>query len=67
MYYKGTKEQCEAYNLEVSQGENYQGSTTKWAELQEIEGGFYILKNDKYNSEMEMVDNIQTTTENFIK
>lgn len=58
MYYKGTKQECESYNNEVTNRENYQGSTTKWADVQEIGGNFYILKNNKYNSEMEAVDDI---------
>lgn len=58
MYYTGTKKQCEAYNLKVSKGENYKGSTQQWSEVQELEGKFYILKNDKYDSKMELADSI---------
>lgn len=43
-YYKGTEAQCEAYNTEVVQGENYTGGTTRWAAVHHIEGECYILK-----------------------
>ena len=32
-YYIGTKTACEAYNNEVTQGEEYNGATTKWSEV----------------------------------
>lgn len=54
-YLKGTIEQLEAYNNEVAKGENYQGSTTRWADVIEVEGEFYIAFNEKYPSELEKV------------
>lgn len=57
-YIKGTKKQCEAYNQKVSKGENYQGSTTQWAKVQEIEGNFYIAVHPKYTTELETVSEL---------
>lgn len=62
-YIKSTKEQCEAYNNEVTQGENYQGSTTQWAEVQEIEGGFYIAVHPDYTTELETVSKLPVIEE----
>tara|TARA_R110000772_G_scaffold161680_1_gene272803 strand:+ start:428 stop:631 length:204 start_codon:yes stop_codon:yes gene_type:complete len=56
VYLKGAKAQLEAYNTEVTTGENYQGTTSRWAGVQEIEGQFYIAKNDKYPSTLTEVD-----------
>jgi len=54
MYYTGTKEQCDAYNTIVTEGENYQSSTNQWATVKEHPNGndFAILKNSKYESEL---------------
>ena len=57
-YLKGTIQQLEAYNNEVTKGENYQVSTKKWDEIQEIEGSFYITFNENYPSELEKVDEL---------
>lgn len=57
-YIKATKKQCEAYNQEVTQGENYQGSTSQWAEVQEIEGSFYIAVHPDYTTELETVNKL---------
>ena len=43
-YYKGTQQECEAYDDEVVAGENYGESTTNWAEIIEVQGGWYIMK-----------------------
>lgn len=52
-YLKGTKEQLEAYNEEVTKGECYQGSTQCWSDVQEIEGEFFIAFNENYPSDLE--------------
>ena len=60
MYYKGTKIECEDYNIKVTLGENYQGSTDGWAKITSNQNGqgFAILKHDKYESEMTLIDKI---------
>lgn len=65
-YIKGTKEQCEAYNAEVTQGENYQGITSQWAKVQEIEGSFYIAKHPNYSNELEIVNQLPIQDEKTI-
>lgn len=57
-YLKGTKEELEAYNEEVTIGENYQGGTTQWAEIIETEEGLYIAYNEEYPSELEKVEEL---------
>lgn len=63
MYYTGTQQDCEAYNEEVKQGEGYSGTTTDWCIPIEVEGSWYIPKNDKYPSSMEEVNNIPVPPE----
>jgi len=60
MYYTGTKIECEDYNTKVTLGENYQGSTIDFASVKEHQNGveFLILKHDKYESEMTLIDKI---------
>jgi hypothetical protein len=60
MYYTGTKQECEAYNNLVVMGENYQDSTTSWANLTSNQNGqgFAILKHESYESEMTLIDKI---------
>jgi len=60
MYYKGTKEQCEDYNTKVTLGENYQGSTNRYADIQKNQNGqgFAILKHENYESDMTLIDKI---------
>lgn len=43
-FYKGTFQECEAYDDEVVAGENYGPSTTNWATPVEIDGDWYIMK-----------------------
>ena len=68
MYYKGTKTECKAYNLEVYNGtENMKQDpfTTSYASIQEIEGQFYILKHEDFDSNMQEVSELpidQTNT-----
>ena len=56
MYYKGTKSECDAYNAFVTSGQNYIGTTTRWAEPYEVDGFWYIIKNINYLAEMEEVE-----------
>ena len=63
MWYKGTEQECEAYNTTVTSGEAYQGTTTHWATPIHSEGNWYIAKHDKYPSSMEEVDSVPTSTE----
>ena len=61
MYYKGTKSQCEAYNLEIYNGTESMKQdpfTTSYASIQEIEGQFYILKHKDFESNMDEVNEI---------
>jgi hypothetical protein len=60
MYYKGTKEQCEDYNTKVTLGENYQGSTTSWANVTSNQNGqgFAILKHESYESDMTLINQL---------
>lgn len=65
-YIKATKQQCQAYNNEVTQGENYQGSTTQWAEVQEIEGSFYIAVHPNYTTELLTVNELPIIEQQLI-
>lgn len=49
-YLKGTKADCEAYDAQVSAAENYQGTTTHWANViaHQNDTDFCIIKNSKY-------------------
>ena len=60
MYYKGTKQECEDYNNQVTLGENYQGSTTSWANIIKNQNGqgFAIPKHLDYISDMQKIDKI---------
>ena len=61
MYYKGTKTECEAYNLEVYNGTesmNQDPFTTSYASIQEIEGEFYIFKHEDFDSNMQEVNEL---------
>lgn len=61
-YYKGTLQECEAYDDEVVAGENYGQSTTNWADIIEVDGDWYIIKAEPpmatkvYTSTMEEVE-----------
>ena len=56
MHYKGTKLECDAYNALVTSGQNYSGTTTQWAEPNEVDGFWYIVKHSSYIAEMEEVE-----------
>ena len=61
MYYKGTKTECEDYNLEVYNGTESMKQdtfTTSYASIQEIEGQFYILKHEDFSSNMQEVNEL---------
>ena len=65
MYYKGTKTECEDYNLEVYNGTesmNQDPFTTSYASIQEIEGQFYILKHEDFESNMDEVSELPKST-----
>jgi hypothetical protein len=57
-YYIGTKQECEAYNQIVTDGENYQGTTARWSEPIEhpTQVLYAIVKHDNYSSDMEEVE-----------
>lgn len=57
-YIKGTKAECEAYNSEVTQGENYKGNTAQWAEVKKIGDYFYIKKHPKYPTNLNTVNSL---------
>ena len=62
MYYiSNIKQDLIDYNNMVNQGENYNGTTTKWAEVIEHKDGgqFAILKNSKYiDTDLTEVENL---------
>ena len=67
MYYKGTKSQCEAYNLEIYNGTESMKQdpfTTSYASIQEIEGQFYILKHKDFESNMQEVNELPIDANN---
>ena len=69
MYYKGTNTECEAYNLEVYNGTesmNQDPFTTSYASIQEIEGEFYILKHEDFDSNMQEVNELPTDPTNTL-
>ena len=66
MYYTGTKTECEDYNLEVYNGTasmKQDTFTTSYASIQEIEGQFYILKHEDFESNMDEVSELPKNTE----
>ena len=57
MHYKGTNKECIAYDEFVTANEKY-FKGHNWANFIEIEGDCYILKHEKYTSEMELVNEL---------
>jgi hypothetical protein len=57
-YYIGTNQECEDYNQEVTVGENYHGTTTRWSDIIEnpTQVQYAIVKHDNYSSDMEEVE-----------
>ena len=63
-YYIGTKSQCNYYDDKVKGGENYQGTTTRWAEPREhpTNGTWAIVKHKNYeHSNMTWVAELDNT------
>lgn len=60
MYYTGTIEQLEAYLAEVNAGENYQGTTTKWADILTKHDGSVnaVLAHPHYSSELSTLEEL---------
>ena len=65
MFYKGTNTECKDYNLEVYNGTasmKQDPFTTSYASIQEIEGQFYILKHEDFESNMDEVSELPKST-----
>lgn len=60
MIYIGTLEQCEQYDKKVTDGQNYQGVTTRWAvpKKHPVEDLYCIVKHKNYESDMELVESL---------
>ena len=60
MYYTGTEEECNAYLSEVNTGENYQGTTTTWAEVLKhpSKDMWVIINHPNYESNMTTLDKL---------
>jgi hypothetical protein len=61
MYYKGTLQQCTAYNDQVTFGEEYNTPTLRWENVTNHKNGidFAILKHQNYESDMEQIENLE--------
>jgi hypothetical protein len=61
MYYKGTLQQCTAYNDQVTFGEKYKLPTVRWENVRNHKNGidFAILKHQNYESELEQIENLE--------
>jgi len=57
VYLKGSLQECQAYDDLVSAGEKYPFNDN-WANPIEIEGSWYILKHEKYSSDLEVVNEL---------
>ena len=57
-YIKATKAECQAYNDKVTKGENYKGTTSKFDEVREIKGDFYITKHPNYPTNLTIVNEL---------
>ena len=58
MYYKGTEQECLAYDQTVTDAEKYPIEGDNWANPIEIDGSWYILKHDKYSTDLELVNEL---------
>ena len=61
MYYTSTnKQDLDSYNEHVSSGENYNGVTTRWAEIIEHPNGadYAILKHKNYEAELTIEESL---------
>jgi head-tail adaptor len=56
-YYIGTQSECENYNNTVATAENYQQTTTLWADVRKhpTQELYAIAKHDSYSATMEIV------------
>lgn len=55
MYYTGTQTECQSYNEIVTIGEGYKAPTETWFNPIELNGSWYVKKNNDYISNMEEV------------
>ena len=57
-YYIGTNQECIDYNQEVTVGENYHSTTTRWSDIIEnpTQVQYAIVKHDNYSSDMQEVE-----------
>lgn len=64
MYYIGTKDEVDAYNEIVTSGENYQGTTSKWAEpiKHPTQDAYAIIKHPNYSVPL---NELQSLTEDW--
>lgn len=58
-YLTWTNEELEAYNQLVTNWENYNWTTTRWADIIEINWKNYIAYNEKYFSNLEICTNLE--------
>jgi len=56
-HYKGTYQQCEDYNIQVSQNQKYQNGM-KWSDIYFIDNDHYILAHPSLASDMEYVEEL---------
>jgi hypothetical protein len=64
MYYKGTQQECIDYDVLVTSSENYQYNDN-WANPIKIEGSCYILKHEKYSTDLELVKELPETNQDI--
>ena len=62
-WYKGTQQQANSYNDEVSEAQNYKGETQKYSPVIEIGGSFYVYKHPEFSSNMQEVEKLPQTEE----
>jgi hypothetical protein len=58
MYYTGTEEQCIEYDRIVTEGQNYRGGTTNWANLRKhpTKKLWAIKKHPNYESSLPLIE-----------
>jgi hypothetical protein len=58
-FYIGTKSECEAYDAQVSEAENYQSPTQNWFTPIELPDNSYaVMKHASYPSSLQEVESI---------
>lgn len=62
MYYFGTKQQCEEYDLLVTSNEKYSGKTSRWFEPKQhpSQDLWCVKKHPDYDSEMEEMESLSS-------